>query len=165
MLVRVGSRFESAIRPARLDDTDFLVTLSERVFRRYSPNPAALMLRMIRTATTCIAVAEVMGDRLGFVVVNVRPLNRPYGPWVNPSLAHLDAIAVQPSARRGLGRLLLAHAETTARGRGAVSMSLLTAETNARARRLFTKAGYQLMLVEPDAYVDGQRGLTMRKAL
>jgi ribosomal protein S18 acetylase RimI-like enzyme len=64
-----------------------------------------------------------------------------------------------------VGRFLLDHAEALARGEGAVSLTLMTAETNARARRLFTSAGFHRLLVLDRAYARGQRGIVMSKAL
>lgn len=162
----------TTIRPARADDAEFLIALSKRVFRQYLSNAAGVMLRMIRNPACEIAVAEGLTRtngpelRLGFVVVNIKTLDRPFGPWPRPSVAHLDAIAVRPNVSGcGLGRRLLLHAEEIARSREAVSMSLLTAQTNTRAKRLFQGAGYQLLAPFDDVYDDGGAGLAMWKAL
>jgi ribosomal protein S18 acetylase RimI-like enzyme len=157
---------EATIRPARLDDEDFLVALSTRVFRAYSHDAARAMRRMIRHRTSAISVAEHGETRVGFVVVDIRTLDRDFGPLKCPSVAHLDAIAVRPNmSSQGVGQRLLAHAEATARARGAVSMSLLTAETNTDAQRLFLNAGFQVLASFDDVYVGGQRALSMFKAL
>ncbi|MDF2693711.1 MAG: hypothetical protein K0S65_2094 [Labilithrix sp.] len=157
---------DATIRPARLDDEDFLVALSTRVFRAYAHDAARAMRRMIRTRTSAISVAEHAETRIGFVVVDVRDLGRDYGPLKRPSVAHLDAIAVRPNmSSQGIGQRLLAHAESTARARGAISMSLLTAETNTDAQRLFLNAGFQVLASFEDVYIGGQRALSMFKAL
>jgi hypothetical protein len=44
-------------------------------------------------------------------------------------------------------------------------MSLLTAETNTPARRLFRSARYQMLAPFEDVYVDEQRGISMFKSL
>ncbi len=83
-----------------------------------------------------------------------------------PGVAHLDAIAVRPNmSGQGIGQRLLAHAESIARARGAITMSLLTAETNTDAQRLFLNAGFQMLTRFDDTYVGGQRALSMFKAL
>jgi ribosomal protein S18 acetylase RimI-like enzyme len=162
----------ATIRPARVDDADFLIALSKRVFRQYLSNAAGVMLRMMRNPACKIAVAESLPAmngpeiRLGFVVVNIKTLDRPYGPWSRPSVAHLDAIAVRPNiVGCGLGRRLLLHAEEIARSHEALSMSLLTAQTTTRAKRLFQSAGYQVLAPFDDVYDDGRAAFAMWKAL
>ncbi len=81
-------------------------------------------------------------------------------------MARLNAIGVHPELQgRGVGRFLLEHAEAVARDEGAVSLTLMTADTNVRARRLFTSAGFQIMLTLDQAYARGQRGILMSKPL
>jgi ribosomal protein S18 acetylase RimI-like enzyme len=157
---------DATIRPARLDDEDFLVALSARVFRSYAHDAARAMRRMIRNRRSEIAVAEHGETRIGFVVVSVQALGRDYGPLKRPSVAHLDAIAVRPNmSSQGIGQRLLAYAESAARSRGAVSISLLTAETNFDAQRLFRSAGFRIATSFDDVYIGGQRALSMFKAL
>ncbi|MBX3259083.1 MAG: GNAT family N-acetyltransferase [Labilithrix sp.] len=157
---------EASIRPARHDDEDFLVALSARVFRAYARDAAGSMRRMLRCRTSEISVAEHDETRIGFVVVDVQALGRDFGPLRRPSVAHLDAIAVRPNmSSLGIGHRLLAHAEAVARARGAVSMSLLTADTNTDAQRLFLNAGFQILAPLDNVYVDGQRALSMFKTL
>jgi ribosomal protein S18 acetylase RimI-like enzyme len=164
----------TGIRPAQAEDRDFLLSLSERAFRPYADHPDHLMLRMMRNQSGEILIAEralggraVKSDRrLGFAVISVRHTVGSFGPWSHPSAAHLDAIAVRPHVSgRGVGRRLLMHAEEVARRRGAVSISLLTAVGNERARRLFLGAGYQLITLLDGVYADDQPGLAMLKAL
>jgi len=121
---------------------------------------------MMRSRTSEIAVAEHGETRMGFVVVDIKALGRPFGPLKRPSVAHLDAIAVRPNmSSQGIGHRLLAHAEKVARARGAVSLSLLTAETNTEAQRLFRSAGFQVLAPFDNVYADGQRALSMFKSL
>jgi ribosomal protein S18 acetylase RimI-like enzyme len=100
-------------------------------------------------------VAESRELTLGLAVVSVER-HRRWGPFDEPRLAHLDAIAVAPEARRrGVARTLLAHAERFASRRGALSMSLMTAVDNSVARKLFAACGY-LELVELGAVYAGR---------
>ena len=66
---------------------------------------------------------------------------------------------------RGSGGRWLSAAGEVARASGAVSVWLLTAETNRRARTLFSSGGFQPVLRLPRAYVRGQAGVTMFKLL
>lgn len=157
---------DATIRSARASDEDFLVALSARVFRPYAANPGRSMRELIESKTSEIFVAIHEETHLGFVVVHIESLGRRFGALENPSVAHLDAIAVRPNlASQGLGRRLLAYAEGFARNNGAVSMSLLTAETNIDAQRLFLGVGYQLLAPIDDVYSDNQRAYAMFKSL
>lgn len=157
---------DTTIRPAQDDDEDFLVALSARVFRLYAQDAASAMRRTIRSGRSEIAVAEQNGARIGFVVVALEELGRDYGPLRRPNVAHLDAIAVRPNmSGKGIGRLLLTYAENWARAHGAVSMSLLTAETNVSAQGLFRSAGFHVMATFDDVYVGGQSAHSMLKGL
>jgi ribosomal protein S18 acetylase RimI-like enzyme len=158
--------FDVVLRKARDEDVDFLVSLSQRVFRTYAEQPGQGMMRMLQSSTTDVIVAASPEERLGFVAVDFVEIAQPFGPWARPVLARLDAIAVRPNIRRrGLGRRLVFHAESIARSRGALAVSLMTAETNHRARRLFEAAGYTMMAPLDDVYIDGQTGVAMLKAL
>jgi ribosomal protein S18 acetylase RimI-like enzyme len=155
------------LRPRRPSDDDFIYRLSERVFAAYSLHPTGSMASMLGEAGARSVVAEQAGSPVGFYVVGFERLGRPFGPWQRPALARLNAIGVLPALHgRGIGGLLLASAEEVARDdEGAVSMTLMTAETNTRARRLFSSAGYSRLFVLDHAYARGQRGIVMTKAL
>ena len=103
---------------------------------------------------------------VGFFVLGFEHLAKSFGPWESPAVARLNAIGVQPDLHgRGVGRFLLERAEAVARDEGAVSLTLMTAETNTRARRLFGAAGFQRLLTLEHAYARGQRGIVMSKPL
>lgn len=155
------------LRPRRAADDDFVYRLSDRVFAPYSRAPSGSMASMLAEEGARSVIAERAGKPVGFYVLGVERLDRPYGPWERPALARLNAIGVLPSLHgRGLGALLLQHAEALARDEeSAVSVTLMTAETNARARRLFASAGYASLFVLDHAYAGGQRGIVMTKAL
>ncbi|MEM8549085.1 MAG: GNAT family N-acetyltransferase [Pseudomonadota bacterium] len=80
---------------------------------------------------------------LGFTLTTLRPELLSHAPS-----AHLEAIVVAAAARGlGLGRELLAHAESEALARGALSITLHAFGTNARARALYESAGYDPELI------------------
>ncbi|MBX3232190.1 MAG: GNAT family N-acetyltransferase [Labilithrix sp.] len=161
------SPLRTIVREARAADRGFIVALSEEAFAPYARNPAAHALRMLRAdAGVLMAEDERTMRRLGFVVVRVTALGRAFGPWEDPSVGYVDAIAVRDDLRRrGVGRALLDAAEEHARERRAVSMSLLTAETNHEARALFARAGYRPILPVEAAYVSNQPAITMTKPI
>lgn len=157
---------DATIRPARPNDEDFLVALSARVFRPYAVNPGGSMRRLLQSKSSEIFVAVHGETHLGFVVVQIESLGRNFGSLEQPCVAHLDAIAVRPNlSSQGLGRRLLAYAEGFARKSGALSMSLLTAETNTDAQRMFLGAGYQILAQLDDVYAGNQRAYSMFKSL
>jgi len=57
--------------------------------------------------------------------------------------AHLEVLAVSDTIRRqGLGQSLIEHAQTEAKARGALSMTLHVFANNTRARGLYKKMGF-----------------------
>jgi ribosomal protein S18 acetylase RimI-like enzyme len=154
------------LRPKRPADDDFLFRISDRLFAPYSVHPASAMASMLSERGARVMVAETRRAPVGFFVVGIERFPRPFGPWKRPALARLNAIGVSPEAQgRGVGRFLLGHAEELARDDGAVSMTLMTADTNHRARALFRLAGYHELYALDRAYAKGQRGIIMTRAL
>jgi ribosomal protein S18 acetylase RimI-like enzyme len=157
---------DATIRPARPSDEDFLVALSSRVFRPYAVHPGRAMRQLLESKTSEIFVAVHGETHLGFVVVHIESLGRNFGPIEDPSVAHLDAIAVRPNfSSQGLGRRLLTYAEGFARNNGALSISLLTAESNIDAQKMFLAAGYHVLAPIDDVYASQQRAYSMFKSL
>jgi len=80
--------------------------------------------------------------------------------------ASLDAIAVVVAERgKGFGKLLLAGIEKLAFERGAVEITLVTAEANLAALDRFLSAGYAVARRLERYYPRGQNAVSMRKAL
>lgn len=164
------------LRPRRPSDDGFIYRLSDRIFAPYSHHPTGSMASMLAERDALVWVVERGSSRwhagteeappVGFFVLGFEHLTRSFGPWYRPAVARLNAIGVQPDFHgRGVGRLLLEHAETVARDEGAVSLTLMTAETNARALRLFGSSGFQRLITLEQAYARGQRGVVMTKVL
>jgi len=161
-----GTIADLIIRPVTDRDEAFIRALSRRVFATYSRNPARLVGSMLVEDGAFAVVAELGGEAVGFAVVAFEELAREFGPWKRPTVARLNAIAVHPDAHgRGIGRRLLRRAEEGAKARGAVTMTLNTATTNRRARRLFEPAGYLSVLTLPNNYARGQDAVAMFKPL
>jgi ribosomal protein S18 acetylase RimI-like enzyme len=154
------------VRPRLPTDDSFLLELGGQAFAKYSRDSRSSMSGMLGERGAETVVAELAGAPVGFALLGYQTLPRDYGPWKRPVAARLNAIAVLPEREgRGIGRRLLSAAEEVARASGAVSVWLLTAETNRRARTLFSSGGFQPVLRLPRAYVRGQAGVTMFKLL
>lgn len=83
------------------------------------------------------------GKLLGLVVTTLRPEHLSLEPS-----AHLEAITVDKAAEGlGIGAALVATTETEARARGALSITLHVFSSNSRARRLYSRAGYDEELI------------------
>jgi ribosomal protein S18 acetylase RimI-like enzyme len=154
------------VRPRTAADDEFIAGLARPSFGRYSQAPAQTVASMIRAPAARTVVAESRGRLLGFAIVSFEKLKNSFGPWAQPVLASLDAIAVDENVQGGgVGRALLAEVERLARERQAVSLTLRTATANTRAQALFRRAGFQLTAPIAGLYRGGQNGLAMAKFL
>jgi ribosomal protein S18 acetylase RimI-like enzyme len=155
-----------SFRPATPRDGAFLERVSRAGFGRYSDDPEQSIRRMASDRHAWLELATADEQGVGFYILRRVPLGRPFGPFPHPVVARLDAIAVAPEVRGlGIGREILARAEARARAEGAVVLTLATAITNRRARRLFTSAGFQLLAPLGPFYANGLEALAMAKAL
>lgn len=155
-----------SFRPRTKADDAFIVGLGREVFSRWSREPGRSVLSMAAVAGTRTEIATAGGRPVGFVVVSFERLGRRFGPWTDPTIARLDAIAVSPAAqRRGVGAALLERAEAIASHEGGVVMMLMTAQRNLAARRLFRDAGFFALLQLPREYANGDAAVEMFKAI
>jgi ribosomal protein S18 acetylase RimI-like enzyme len=154
------------MRPSVDGDEGFVNELGSVAFSAYSYDPRRAMRSILAEHGTETLVAEVDSVRVGFVVLQYERLARDFGPWVRPTAARLNAIAVWPRVQgRGIGRRLLEGAEEAARRRSSRSLSLATAEGNTRARRLFVSGGFVQFARIEDYYAGGQTAVLMHRAL
>ena len=141
------------IRPYRDEDHEAVRDLFIRVNRELAP--AGLRDRF--EAYIELALREEI-DRIGdyyaaargssfSVAVDGGALVANYGLEASgDGIFELRRMYVDPAhRRRGLGALLLAHAEDTCRRRGAVKLVLSTSEVQAAALALYKAAGYRLV--------------------
>jgi len=153
------------LRRLTTDDEHFIAALSRRAFVRYAHRPDRTVLRMLGERDSTTYVAQLDDEPVGFAVVRLET-HLDYGPVERPRLAHLDAIAVETMLRRrGVGRSLLAHAESHAGRAGALAMLLMTASNNERAHHLFRAADYQAYGGFGGAYRGRHRGVLLTKML
>lgn len=144
------------IEPADPRDCEAMLALFPRLAAFELPNDRnpdhlwcgdAEMLRNWSEAGNADCIVHVAkesdGTIVGVTMVTLRPEMLSHSPS-----AHLEAIAVAQNAEgRGIGKALLQAAEAAARERGARSMSLHVFASNARARRVYERAGYDEELI------------------
>jgi ribosomal protein S18 acetylase RimI-like enzyme len=152
----VRSSPPAALRRGRLRDLDALVAIEEAVFTTDILSRRSFRRFLIGRNATAI-VAEERGKIAGYALVVYPPHSK---------LARLYSIAVAPHiGRRGVGPLLLAAAEQSARRRGRLAMRLEVHEHNSRAISRYEKSGYRLFGRHRDYYDDHADALRFEKAL
>ena len=106
------------VRPRHPKDDAFILELARSAFARYASAPARTVARLVRDPAARTYVAVAGARTLGIAIVSVTRV-RPWGPYDDPALAHLDAIAVASDVQRhGIGRALLTRVEDHAAERG-----------------------------------------------
>jgi ribosomal-protein-alanine N-acetyltransferase len=102
-----------------------------------------------------IALMAPAGAPVGFIMISVAS-----------SESEVLTLAVVPGARRkGVGEALVVAAAGVATARGAETMYLEAAESNAAARALYTKLGFAEVGVRPGYYSGGENAVVMCRAL
>ncbi|MEM7218145.1 MAG: GNAT family N-acetyltransferase [Pseudomonadota bacterium] len=103
-----------------------------------------------RAPACLVHVAQSAAGIDGFTIVTLREELMSHAPS-----SHLEAIVVHERARgTGLGKRLLANAESAARAAGAGSMTLHVFGNNERARAVYRKSGYDEELIRSIKYLD-----------
>jgi ribosomal-protein-alanine N-acetyltransferase len=161
-----GHRANITIRPGSPGDDEFVHDLGRLAFAAYAYDARRAMRSILAERGSETLVAEIDSLRVGFVVLQYEQLLRDFGPWVKPTAARINAIAVWPHAqRRGVGRRLLECAEKAARGRSSRSLTLATGENNTGARRLFGTAGFVEFARLEHYYAGDQTAVLMHRTL
>lgn len=154
------------VRDRTSADDYFLTDLCDDAFAEWSRDPTSTVFSMLSSPRAKCFVAELGGDPVGFAVVEMDALKKPFGPWAKPKVGRLDAIAVSLEARQaGVGRRLLAEAEAFALREGAVVMRLRTATQNKAAQHLFLRAGYLPLFRVTRGYANGDSAIEMIRLL
>jgi len=150
-----------ALRLARDEDRGFIVDLCARTFADLGDYRETVTSWLDGSQTLGIVAGDPI-DRLGVALLAAR---RAIGFGRRPT-AELLAIALVPAARgRGIGRLLLGRAERVACAWDASEMRLHTADSNERAQRFFTAAGYALRPSGTSAYPSGETAIAYVRSL
>lgn len=140
-----------AIRPARGDDRDFILSLAPRFVAFDLPagrEPRATLaainaeieraLREAQPGDAFFIAQDARGERAGFLHLQVQ---RDFFSGVRA--CHLaDVVVTIGRDGHGIGRTLLGYAETWAREHRCRLLTLTVFPGNARARALYERAGY-----------------------
>jgi ribosomal-protein-alanine N-acetyltransferase len=148
-----------AVRQARAEDMDALLTIERQCFNVYYYGYYMLDRRdfefYLADDDSLILVAaregQVVGDVLG-----------PVDMWRQPPGAHIDSIAVLPACQhQGIGQRLLQSFLEEIRRRGCTRVTLEVSPTNAPGLAFFAKHGFRQMRRLPDYYGRGLPALFM----
>jgi ribosomal protein S18 acetylase RimI-like enzyme len=143
------------MRPAELTDLDALAALEQRAFTTDRLSRRSFR-RLLAARTAALIVAELDGRFAGYALVLFRK---------RTTVARLYSIAVVPElGGHGIGTALLTAAEDAARRR-MTAVRLEVEETNARAIRLYRRAGYRPRGRQAGYYQDGTAALRFEKPL
>jgi ribosomal protein S18 acetylase RimI-like enzyme len=154
--VRSLSEAAIAIRALEPQDARFIARLAPQAFGEYDPSAARTTAAMLREPGATTLLAARGDEPLGFVIL------RPEAPHV----LSINAIAVTASARgRGVGRMLMQAAEGYAKSRGAVRLTLNTAQANLAALDLFLRRGFVIVDRSVVRYWRGQPACKLEKRL
>lgn len=135
-----------------------------------APLMAAMHARAFERPWSTAEIAKLLENPSVFALVSGAETKRGFAmAWAAAGAAELLTVAVVPELRRrGVGAALVAAAGVVALSRGAASMHLEVAETNAAARALYEKLGYE-EVGRRAAYYAGEAGavdaLVMRRVL
>jgi [ribosomal protein S18]-alanine N-acetyltransferase len=142
-----------AIRSARESDLDALERLEHAVFP--GDHLSRRSLRSFIASRNHLLVATDEKSLVGYALVTWRR------GW---RTARLYSIAVDPrAAGRGVGRALLAAAQTRAAEQGCKALRLEVREDNHRAIALYDRLGYRRFGRYEDYYDDGAAALRLEK--
>lgn len=156
------------IRRAAPEDSDWIRDVAAEVYAHFGDYGRIIPSWMAHPGVlTFVETAPGSGDRQGFILLGFyEPPDVPAGEYV----ADLLAIAVGPAhQRQGVGRRLLEYAidlATLAGRRVAVpEIRLTVADSNAPARKLFERCGFEVLDAQHGSYDGGQRAIRMRRRL
>lgn len=100
----------------------------------------------------CFIAAFIAGQRVAGAAVILDPTEFEHTP-THPDVSVLWDVRVHPNSRcRGVGCALLTFAEEHARSRGIRGVKVETQDINVAACRLYARAGYRLVEINPCAY-------------
>ena len=131
-----------AFRDAGPEDADWIAGLLSD--EGYPNGGSDIVRRLERFAEmgSPVRVAEVDGDRLGFVAIHLAPRFEH-----DDVLVRVIAMVVDPAVRsRGIGRALLAEVDRIALQAGAAFVEVTAGHHREDARRLFEAAGFDASL-------------------
>ena len=131
------------LRPMTIGDIDAVTEIERRSFT--TPwLPETFAAEIEDNDLACYMVAETGGEVVGYA-----------GMWLILDEAHITNVAVLPQFRgAGAGRLLMDSLIALAEENGAVGMTLEVRVSNAAARSLYEKTGFEVRGVRRGYYSD-----------
>jgi GNAT superfamily N-acetyltransferase len=140
------------IRPAGLDDREFILALAPRLveFGQVAGRDAAQMVARDR-AVLIAALDQPSPDTELFVAedddgtaLGLIHLTTDSDYYSDRETGHIgDVVVTAAAGQRGVGSALIAFAEEWARGRGFAMLTLNVFSVNRRARELYARLGFQ----------------------
>lgn len=156
------------LRPWRGSDLPDATRLAARAYAGsvsaacFSPNGRLDEWAAYLSSLQATTVLGAFDDECSLVAVDPQgsaPVGMVLVTWVDAETAHVAQLAVDPAQRgRGVATALLDGAISAARDRGAARVTLLVAESNTPAQRLYRGRGF----VERAVFVFGERARPTR---
>jgi ribosomal-protein-alanine acetyltransferase len=143
-------------RQARASDLDAIVSIEDRSFDK-DRFPRRNLRRLLASPSAALILAESGRAATGYALILFR---------AGTDVARLYSIAVDPGARgQGAAKALLEAGAVTARKHGATRLRLELRSSNARAQRLYERAGFTILERKPGYYADGEDAIRMELRL
>lgn len=142
------------IRPATPSDLDFIISLLPSYAEFGLPpwrdvdvmvrTDAEVFVTALQNGATIFMAEDQAQNRLGFI--HLHPGSDHY---FKAKLCHISDLIVAPAGRgQGVGKLLMAKAETWAKDNGYQRLTLNVFDGNARARKLYEELGFGADIVK-----------------
>lgn len=150
-----------AMRRASRNDLADILAIERESFEdylQYKPNEMEYLLFEANSESWVAELSiESKKEIAGYYIILFRK---------NAKVARLYSIAVAGKWRgKGIGKIMLSHAESRAVAQGCNRMHLEVKTTNADAIALYTKNGYTWVDFLPDYYKEGVHGIRLEKKL
>ena len=146
--------------PFTAADTDFIRSLSKKVFEHYGPYES-ILTQWLESGIALTLVAWTGRKPVGFAMLQGFDHK-----WPVLRLTELLAIAVEPERRRiGIGDLLMDEIVREAERLKSRTLVLHTATDNLPAQMLFRKHGFSELGMKKDFYPKGQDAIIMYKEI
>ncbi|MES2154120.1 MAG: N-acetyltransferase [bacterium] len=154
---KTAPRGASRLRRATLADLDAIAALEEVCFQDYRRASRGSLRRSLASPKQSVWVVDAYGGS-GLAALLVL--------WHFPHRVRIYDIATHPDARgQGLGAVLMAHAESEARGAGCQWLSLEAEQADPRLVGWYEGQGFTTVARLRDFYHDGCHALRMVRPL
>jgi ribosomal-protein-alanine N-acetyltransferase len=142
------------IRSATMVDLPILLTIERLAF----PSPWTeehFRYELEKNPYASVMVAVIDDKVIGYIDF-----------WITFQQAQINNLAVIPTLkRRGIGQILLLDALKRIESEGCIQVTLEVRISNVAAQTLYQKQGFQILLMKPQYYADGEDAYLMEKKL